>query len=139
MAPKDAEMEGGWNCKGGLPYICEFSNAQNDAEGEHRLVRPAVNTGTVSLFKPLKLPDFNLTSLIKEQELNGRSSGSFKCPCPQVSLGLCSLPADICGALFFFFFFFIARGRLNQETSRRADTHAGVCLSVSRPVALFFF
>lgn len=44
------EEGGGQNCKGGLAYIFEFPNAQNDAEGKGRRVCPAVNTGAISLF-----------------------------------------------------------------------------------------
>lgn len=50
FSPKRCRREGGWNCKGGLPYIFWVSNAQNDAEGEHGLVCPAVNTEAISLF-----------------------------------------------------------------------------------------
>lgn len=48
FSPKRCKGKGGWNCKEGLPYIFWVSIAQNDAEGEHRLVCPALDSETIS-------------------------------------------------------------------------------------------
>lgn len=46
--PERCRRGGGWNCKRGLPYILQFLMLENDAEGEHRLFCPGVDTETIS-------------------------------------------------------------------------------------------